>query len=124
MSVRLRAAVAAVVLALVAAGCGDDDDDLSADAGEDFSVAVGTAPEFDGCDSSGDIVNYRWTIQETPSKMTEDVGKALRAEATECSFTLEAAMVIDEVGVWTVALEVTDSDGNASSDTVAVEVTE
>ena len=72
------AVVSAALLTFAVAGCGDDS--LKADAGADFSVAVGTAPEFDGCDSSGNIVNYSWSIRETPSKMAEDVGKAIRAE--------------------------------------------
>ena len=121
---RTTAAGAAAAILLVAAGCGDDDEDLSADAGDDFTVAVGVNPEFDGCGSSGNIVNYAWTVQETPSKMAEDVGKPIREADENCSFTLEAAMLVDEVGRWTIQLEVTDSGGSTSTDTVVVDVTE
>ncbi len=120
---RATSGVAAVAVLLAAAGCGDDDEDLSANAGDDFSVEVGVAPTFDGCDSNGNIVNYAWTIVSTPSNMAEDVGKALREQDENCSFTLEAAMIVDEVGEWTIELEVTDGDGATSTDTVVVDVT-
>ena len=125
MSSRRRtAALASVAALVVAASCGDDDEDLSADAGDDFSVTVGANPEFDGCGSTGNIVNYAWTVQETPSMMAEDVGKPIREEDENCSFTLEAAMLVDEVGQWTIQLEVTDSEGSTSTDTVVVDVTD
>ena len=111
-------------LGLVVAGCGDDDDTLEADAGDDFSVTVGEAPDFDGCGSSGDIVNYEWVIIEAPSSMTDDVGKPLREVDDQCSFTLESAMVVDEVGGWVIELTVTDAGGASSTDSVQVDVVE
>lgn len=121
----MRLSGRAVLLAgglVVAAACGGDDD-LGADAGDDFTVAVGESPTFDGCGSSGDIVNYQWVIRGTPSDMAEDVDKPLREVDDQCSFTLDAAMLIDEVGEWTIELTVSDAEGNTSSDTVTVEVT-
>ncbi|MEM7337835.1 MAG: hypothetical protein AAF467_04245 [Actinomycetota bacterium] len=118
----IRAAAAAVVTVLALAGC-TDGDGLAADAGDDFTIAVDEAPTFDGCGSSGDITNYAWIIRETPSNMADDVDKELRSEMGDCSFELENAMTIDEVGEWTIELSVTDADGGISSDLVVVEVT-
>lgn len=107
---------------LLAAGCGTSG--LSADAGSDFSVTVGEAPEFDGCDSSGDITNYQWVIREAPADMADDVGKSIRESMDDCTFTLEAEMLATEVGSWEIELVVTDTDDNTSSDRVTVDVTE
>ncbi len=115
----------AAVVALAAAACGDDDRGLPvAVAPQDFSVAVGEAPTFDGCESTGEIVNYAWTIRETPSNMDDDVNKPLREQEENCEFTLESNMIVDEIGTWVIELEVTDAEGTASTDTVRVEVTE
>ena len=121
---RLLVKVAAVAaLAGVLVACGDDDnDDLRADAGEDFSTPVGSSPLFDGCSSTGSITNYAWAIVEAPDDMSSDVGKSLRDVAQECSFELEAAMLAEEVGMWTIELVVTGEDGSTSSDTVRVDV--
>lgn len=105
-------------LPLVMVACGGSD--LSADAGQDFSVSVGESPNFDGCGSSGDIANYAWAILEAPGKMADDVGKPLREFDSICSFDLEAAMIADEVGTWVIELTVTDSDGSTKTDTVSV----
>ena len=35
---------------------------LEANAGDDFAVKMEEAPTFDGCSSTGDIVNYKWTV--------------------------------------------------------------
>lgn len=110
------------LVALVAAGCGDDDDELSANAGDDATVAVGESPTLDGCGSSGDIVNYAWTIRDAP--VADDVGKAIKEQDENCSYTIESAMVVDEVGVWAIELQVTDDGGNTSVDTVEITVTE
>ena len=114
---------AAAVMLMALAGCGDDDG-VKADAGSDFSVGVGGSPTYDGCGSTGAITNYEWVIRDTPSKMDEDVDKPIRELDENCSFTLDAAMVIDELGDWTVELTVSDADGNASSDSVVITVTE
>ena len=95
---------------------------LRADAGQDFSVIVDASPTFDGCASSGDIVNYKWTIVTAPDSNLEDVGKVIRAESANCLFTLESSMEIDEVGDWEVELEVRDSGGSTATDTVVVTV--
>jgi len=108
-------------MALIAVGCGDDDG-LRADAGPDTTVLVGEVAIFDGCQSTGDIANYQWRIQETPSGVADDVGKVLRETDSGCSFTLETAMVVDEVGTWTIELEVADSSGATSTDSVEIDV--
>ncbi len=112
--------IAVAVGVLLAAGCGSGG--VSADAGDDFTVEVGSSPSFDGCGSSGDIVNYRWQIEAAPPDMADDVGKAIRESMDECSFSLEAAMLAKEAGSWEIELTVTDVDGNTSSDRVTVEV--
>jgi len=93
-----------------------------ASAGQDFSVMVGTPPTFDGCASSGDIVNYRWTIVDAPDQKAEDIDKVIRDESVECLFSLEALMEIEEAGDWEVELEVRDSGGRTATDTVVVSV--
>ena len=93
-----------------------------ANAGQDFSVVVGRPPTFDGCASSGDIVNYRWKIVGTPEQRAQDVDKVIREESVECMFTLEASMELNEVGDWDVELEVRDSGGRTDTDTVTVSV--
>ena len=115
---RLLATV--IGLGLVLVGCGGGSA-LGADAGEDFSVPVGVAPEFDGCGSTGEISNYAWTIIEAP--VSDAAGKELRETQSGCDFTLENAMVIDDVGEWTIELVVTDGDAEAA-DQVVVTVSE
>ncbi|MEM9135104.1 MAG: hypothetical protein AAF962_26610 [Actinomycetota bacterium] len=117
---RTRLAVAAVVLPFALAACGGGP---SADAGDDFSVILGEAPEFDGCGSSGDLISYTWTIVAAPADMSEDVGKVLRQSIGECSFTLESTMEVADVGEWTIELLATDGV-TESTDTVTVTVTE
>lgn len=107
---------AGLALAACSGGSG-----VVADAGTDFTVAVGEAPVFDGCGSSGDINNYEWTIVTAPTE--EDGGKALRTEMGDCDFLLESTMVIDDVGEWTIELSVTDGEDQAT-DQVVVTVTE
>lgn len=109
-----------IILGIVA-GCGGGSAP-QANAGQDFTVIVGTEPTFDGCASSGDIVNYRWTILEAPDTMPEDAGKVIREVDPNCSFTLDANMGVDEMGQWVIELEVTDSEGQTSTDTVTVTV--
>lgn len=96
---------------------------LQANAGADFGLKVGESPTFDGCASIGEIVNYKWTIISAPDKMSDDAGKAIREIDRNCSFTLGAEMGVDEVGEWVIELEVRDTEGNTSTDTVRVEVT-
>jgi len=123
MSPRLRMIAAFVVAALVAASCGGSDE-LNADAGSDFRVAVGEAPSFDGCGSSGDIVNYQWVLRSTPSNMTDDLDKPVREFDDSCSFTLDDTMLTEEVGMWEIELIVNDADGNTAVDSVSIEVFE
>ena len=109
---------------LLAAACGGSGDATVADAGADSTVAAGEAPVFDGCGTTGDIVNYQWQIIETPDGNAEDAGKLLRETMNDCSFTLENVMEVDEVGVWTIELSVEDADGTIVTDTVDVTVTD
>ena len=95
---------------------------LNADAGTDFAINVGDTPTFDGCDSTGEIQNYAWVIIEAPDVMAGDQSKIIRETDPVCSFTLDAAMVSQEVGDWVVELTITDDAGNTDSDTVRVEV--
>lgn len=118
-----RTAVASAFVLLLAA-CGGSSEAVGADAGADSTVVAGVAPDFDGCGSSGDIVNYQWQILETPTGNAEDAGKFLREESSSCSFTLENVMEVDEVGDWVIELVVEDSEGATSSDTVNITVTE
>ena len=108
------------VFALIATACGGGGDAVTADAGDDFTVAVGENPQFDGCSSTGDITNYEWHIIEAP--VAEDADKPLREIDPNCGFVLEAAMVIDDVGEWIIELRVTDGDSTAT-DQVTVTVT-
>lgn len=108
-------------LATVTLGCGSDNE-LSADAGSDFTVSIGETPTFDGCDSTGDITNFKWTIIGAPPAMPDDAGKSLRDQLSDCSFDLENSMIADEIGSWIIELEVSDGDGQSSSDTVGVTV--
>ena len=114
--------VVVAALAFFASACsGGGGSDLTSDAGEDFTTEVGVAPVFDGCGSSGEITNYQWVVVDGP---TEDAaGKELRAVMSDCNFTLENPMAIEDVGEWTIELTVTDGDAEAS-DQVVVEVTE
>jgi hypothetical protein len=115
------------VLALVVVGCGGEgnqDGSLTADAGDDFEIQVGESPTFDGCTSSGAIENYKWTIVEAPPAMAEDSGKVIREVDDNCSFTLEAAMGLKEMGAWIIELEVSGADGRTATDQVIVTVNE
>jgi len=104
----------------VATACGGDS--LDADAGNDFTVDVGSAPTFDGCNSTGEINNYRWVIADAPDAQSGDEGKAIRETDSACSFTLESAMLAEEAGDWTIELIVTDGDGATASDEVTITV--
>lgn len=95
---------------------------IKADAGEDFSVQVGESPIFDGCNSVGDITNYSWAITKAPESMAEYDGKVIREIDHNCSFTLTASMLADEVGMWEVELTVSDASNRMSRDTVSVDV--
>ena len=107
---------------LLIGACADSDEALNANAGDDFSIVVGQSPTFDGCRSGGDVANYQWVIIEAPDLMDGDSGKVIREIEASCSFTLEAAMEIQEVGTWVLELTVNDAAGNTSVDTVSVEV--
>ena len=95
---------------------------LHANAGADFSVAMGEHPVFDGCGSTGRIVNYKWTVVTPCENVPQDAGKVLRETVDDCSFCLESAMGGEEVGIWIIGLEVRDPDGNTGTDTVRVTV--
>ena len=105
------------------ASCGGDDS-VTADADSDITVSVGSAPMFDGCESDGEIVNYSWVIVEAPPAMADDVGKSIRETSGDCSFELESAMLLADVGTWLVELTVADDSGDSSADTVRVDVSE
>ena len=108
--------------ALVLVACGGGETPLRADAGPDSTVSMNESPTLDGCDSTGDIVNYKWTIITAPQAMAQDAGKVIREVESNCSFTLEASMHIEELGEWVIELEVTDSNGNSDTDTVVLTV--
>lgn len=111
-----------MALTLFASACSGGGS-LSADAGEDFSVPVGVAPEFEGCESTGEISNYEWVISDAPDNRPEAVGQELRAVMADCSFVLESVMAVDDIGEWTIDLTVTDGEAT-STDQVVVTVTE
>jgi hypothetical protein len=118
----LACASCLVIAALLSTACGSSSD-LAADAGEDRSFAVGESPEFNGCSSSGEIVDYRWVIIDAPDGAADkDNGKVLRETNAECTFTIDAAMEVDEVGPWVIELTVSDSDGDTSTDSVIVTI--
>lgn len=99
----------------------DDSAELTANAGEDFMVTVGDAPIFDACESTGDIDNFKWTILSAPEPVADDAGKVIREVETNCSFTLEDAMVLEEAGEWVIELEVQSGD-DTETDTVTITV--
>jgi hypothetical protein len=109
-----------VIVGLALGACGGGS--LNADAGSDVRVSVGGQIRFDGSGSTGDIVNCRWTILDPPEEMAEDAGKIIRDSASDCAFTLDEEMTRQYIGEWLVELEVTDSAGNADTDTMAIEV--
>ncbi|MFZ0548424.1 MAG: hypothetical protein WAM60_23450 [Candidatus Promineifilaceae bacterium] len=111
-----------IILGLLLIGCSNSP--LTANAGEDFEISVGDTPTFDGCASTGNIDNYRWTIVEAPEAMAGDVGKIIREVDVNCSFTLDASMGLDEVGEWGIQLEVSNSAGERDTDQVTVTVNE
>lgn len=118
-------AVAMVACMLVAcSGSGPATEAPVAAAGEDFAIEVGERPRFDACASTGDIMNYKWTIVAAPQSMQDDAGKVIRETEPDCAFTLEAQMGVDEVGTWRIQVEVTDAAGNRDTDTVTVTVNE
>ena len=120
-----RSLAVAMAAGLFLAACGTEveSSSLSADAGADFTVAVGEVPVFNACDSGGDIANYEWTIVSAP--VEGDDGKVLRATMNNCEFELENAMVIGDLGEWTIELSITDEDGDiTASDEVLVTVVE
>ena len=122
MKARSRWLLVLTAAALLFAACSGGSS-IDADAGSDFSVVVGEAPIFDACDSAGEIENYEWQITGAPDNRTDDVGKPLRTTMNECSFELESAMLVDDVGEWTIELTVT-SGSESATDAVTVEVTE
>lgn len=113
-----------IAAGLVLAACGSDSaSEVTSNAGTDFEVTVGEIPVFDGCGSSGEITNYEWVIVDAPDSQPDSDGKELRTVMGDCSFELENAMIIDDVGEWTIELVVTDGEAEAS-DQVVVTVTE
>lgn len=115
----IAAASVGLGTALLAA-CGSSA--LGADAGDDQTISVGESPAFDGCESTGSIDNYAWTIEAAPASMADDTGKVIRESMSDCSFTLDAPMLTEEAGTWTIQLTVTDADGASSTDRVDVNV--
>ena len=118
----MKVILIAFSIVMTLAGCGSGAVELRADAGADFSVAVGESPTFDGCASTGQIVNYKWTIMAPPDAMADDKDKVIREMEPNCSFTLEAVMDLKEMGQWLVELEVSDADGNNATDTLTITV--
>ncbi|MBI3760538.1 MAG: hypothetical protein HY260_01570 [Chloroflexi bacterium] len=112
-----------VVLGLLVAGCRGGGIALKANAGSDVTVAVGEQPKFDACASTGNIVNYKWTILKAPEgEMAGDAGKVIRETDANCSFTLDETMALKYLGAWEIQLEVRDAAGNTSTDTFILTV--
>ncbi len=108
-----------LLVAFVAASCGGDS--LRADAGDDFAVAIGESPEFDGCASVGDIEQYEWIIRQAPAS-GGDVSDMTLSATGSCSHVVDP-MTIDDMGTWTIELIVTNDQGTAATDEVMVSVT-
>lgn len=113
-----------LLIALGLVACGGEEESLTANAGEDFEIQVGDSPTFDGCASTGEIDNYKWTILEAPPAMAEDSGKVIREVDANCSFKLDAAMGLKEMGAWVIQLEVSGYEGQTATDQVTVTVNE
>ena len=109
-----------LVMALFFVGCGGDS--LEADAGPDFSLVLGESPEFDGCNSVGDIQRYEWIIRDAPAAGIAAIGTTLSAESG-CTHTVDP-MDVDDLGVWTVELVVTDTKGTSATDEVMILVSQ
>ncbi len=118
-----RALQSLLAVGLAVAACGGGEP-LKADAGPDFTVVASNSPSFNGCNSTGDVVNYKWTVVSAPEAMAKDAGKVIREVDANCSFTLEDTMDLEELGEWVIELEVRDASGNAATDTVTVTVTQ
>ena len=110
-----------VGLFLLAAAACQSTGSLAADAGPDQQIQVGESPLFDGCASTG-AVSYTWTITEPPAARPEDLNKIIYQ--SECAITLDAEMLLDDVGSWVVELTVADTTGATSTDTVRYDVVE
>ena len=114
----------AIAISFTFAACSGDSASTVANAGDDFSVAIGEAPVFDACESSGEIDNFQWIIVEAPEGREDTEDKPLREVLSDCNFTLESAMVIDDVGAWTIELRLEGEDGAITAmDRVTVTVT-
>ena len=120
---RITAIALAAALGLSACASDGASSTIEANAGVDFEVEVGVAPVFDGCDMTRDVTNFAWTIVDAPETQADSDGKVLREVQSDCTFQLESAMVIGDVGEWTIELLATGSEGE-STDQVVVTVTE
>jgi hypothetical protein len=112
------------VVCLVACAGEEGSPALKADAGQDFALKIGETPRFNACASEGEIENYQWSVVQAPASKAEDANKLIRELESNCEFSLEDAMVIEEVGEWVIQLEVRAKDGSTATDTVTITVSQ
>lgn len=109
---------AACILLLIA--CGEsyrllDDDQPVAEAGPVQKVLVGSTVSLDGSASTGDDLQYHWTIRSAPNDEAERIA---RFESQQTRF------VADHVGTYVVQLHVQNQAGQGSRDFVTIEAVE
>ena len=124
---RLAKALVFAVLALSISACSilddDDDDDANkaptSNAGEDQSVAEGTAVTLDGSgssDSDGEIESYAWTLTTSNDAVTLSGEDTATASFTAPDVDADTDLVF--------RLTVTDNDGATATDEVTITVTD
>jgi parallel beta-helix repeat protein len=91
--------------------CGYDDTSPLAEAGPDKEVIIGEIIDFDGSNSTDNIliINYTWTIEDDGIRII--YGKS-------------PSYLFEDTGSYQVTLTVTDSAGNIDTDTIQVNVNE
>ena len=97
-----------------------------ANAGPDILVHVGETVSCDGSSSvdldGGNIVFFRWTVAAAPERREDEVGTILANGADAMICTLDLPLGEENVGEWIIELEVTDDEGQSSTDDLALSV--